>query len=232
MVYFQGLLTLWGVISVEGSEGSLVSVELWRMLLLRGWWQIIAGHDHSRRENRCELPFTYTITVTLSGTVTKSNVITNILLFGSLWTHIHTHTHKLTNILYVCEFCQCHLKSAPGACVDSSPCKERTATQSWQITCSTGGPQGGSYSPGEGGGNLPTHSQVTALSFRRGGSFHYDRWFTFKPSQKRRLYSDTFSSLFLSSGRSRQTFDVLMSVFSPSAYSESPWINTRKVPRL
>ena len=149
-----------------------------RSSLLQAWWQIITAHNH----NRSQLPFTVTITVTLSGAVSQVSMALDILSLGSCG---HTHTHTLTDILYVCEFCQCHLISLLqgqrwlqhlwGA--HSQPIMTNQSFH-WR-------PQGDCYSSNQRGGDSLTHSQVTAsLSFCRDGLFHYSLWFTFKSSQK------------------------------------------------
>lgn len=120
-----------------------------------GWSQ----DTHGRQENRSQ-PFSFITTLTLSGTVSQAKCDHKHFV---IWVPVDTltHSHKLTNILYLCDFCQCHLiRLLQGPVLTPGPVRS-----AWQITLSTGRPQGGCYSSDEGGGDSPTHSQVTAAPF-------------------------------------------------------------------
>lgn len=150
-------------------------------MLLRGWWEIIAGHNHSPQE----LPFTVTITVTSSGKVSQvKHDHKQFVIWVRVNKHTQAQTHTITLTSLKCVNFVTVTSSAPGCSLGSSTCKEHTVTQSWQIPLATGRtPQGGHYSSDERDGDSTTHSQVTI------GPLIPRRWFIweqfrFKWSQK------------------------------------------------
>lgn len=113
-----------------------------------------------------------------------SNVITNILLFGSLWTH--TRTHKFTNIIYASEFCQCHLISLLHGAV-LTPARVRSAqlpNHDKSLFPLVGLRGVVTVQMREEATHRCTARWPPSLSFCPDALFHYSLWFTFKSRQK------------------------------------------------